>query len=298
MNKPLLSIACLTFNHKDYITQTVQSFMHQKADFDFEIVIGDGGSNDGNREQLLLLQKQFGEEKIKLLFPDVDPGIGGMLNQIFLACSGKYIAICEGDDYWVDVHKSQRQVDFLEDHQDYSLIHSEIGFVNMQGVNIEPTQAHPDIVAKRKSGVVFDDLFTNGNFIYTPTVCFRAKDLNKKFLEKADTWYLFDIWYWLHLAYQGKFHFEKCITADYRRHPEGVTQNMSFFNGKYRAIHLDIIKSIYKTCRSQTNRMAIIKKIIFYIKSGATAKEWLFFMRLFIGQPKYLMDVYHYWRTK
>lgn len=272
--------------------------MHQKIDFDFEIVVGDGGSNDGNREQLLLLQKQFGEEKIKLLFPDVDPGIGGMLNQIFLACSGKYIAICEGDDYWVDVHKSQRQVDFLENNLDYSLIHSDIGFVNMQGVKIEPTLAHSNIIAKRKNGDVFDDLLTNGNFIYTPTVCFRAGNLNNKYLERADTWFLFDIWYWLLLAYQGKVHFEDCITADYRRHPEGVTQNTSFFNRKYRAVHLDILKTIYKTCKKNTYRRAIIKMIIFYIISGATIKEWLFFARLFLGQPKYLLDVYHYWKTK
>ncbi len=91
----------------------------QKCDFDFDIVVGEDCSTDNTRTILLEYQKKY-PSKFRLLLHEKN--IGAMNNQMetLSACKGKYIALCEGDDYWTDPLKLQKQVDFLESHEDYN----------------------------------------------------------------------------------------------------------------------------------------------------------------------------------
>ena len=112
-NQTLVSVFMITYNHENYIRDAIEGILFQKCDFHFDIVIGEDCSTDNTREILLKYQSKY-PGKFKLLLHNNN--IGAVKNQITTleACHGKYIAICEGDDYWTDPYKLQKQVDLLE----------------------------------------------------------------------------------------------------------------------------------------------------------------------------------------
>ena len=118
--KPLLSICCITYNHELYIAQAIKGFLMQKTTFDFKIIIGEDCSTDTTREICISYQKKY-PDKIKLLLHTKNVGMSKNSLLTKQAAQTKYIALCEGDDYWTDPYKLQKQVDFLEQNQDYTL---------------------------------------------------------------------------------------------------------------------------------------------------------------------------------
>ena len=121
--EPFVSICCVTYNHISYIEQCLVGFLKQKTDFPFEIIIHDDCSTDGTQEII----KEYAEKYPKIIKTilqeenQYSKGIRTILKTfIYPTCKGMYIAICEGDDYWTDENKLQKQVDFLESHKDYS----------------------------------------------------------------------------------------------------------------------------------------------------------------------------------
>lgn len=121
----LVSVCILTYNQKEYVAQTLDSILAQKTDFGFEILIHDDASTDGTAEII----KDYGEkypEIVKPLFESENvfskseiKNISGIYN--FPRALGKYIAMCEGDDYWTDETKLQTQVNYMESHPDCTL---------------------------------------------------------------------------------------------------------------------------------------------------------------------------------
>lgn len=120
MTKPdlMVSICCTTYNHKPFITQAIESFLMQQTNFQFEIVIGNDCSTDGTAEILQSYKEKY-PEKINLMPSKKNVGAHQNMINTNKACKGKYIALCEGDDYWTDAHKLQKQVDFLENNPEY-----------------------------------------------------------------------------------------------------------------------------------------------------------------------------------
>ena len=116
---PLVSIFMITYNHEKYIAQSLEGVLMQKTDFEYEIVIGEDCSTDKTREIILKFVKK-NPEKFKLILHEKN--VGMMANEIAVmnACIGKYIALCEGDDYWTNPLKLQKQVDFLEKNTEYT----------------------------------------------------------------------------------------------------------------------------------------------------------------------------------
>ncbi|ADL06344.1 glycosyltransferase family 2 protein [Lacrimispora saccharolytica] len=127
-SKIMASISCLTFNHGAYIRQALDSFLMQKTNFEYEILVHDDASTDGTGEIL----REYGEkypDKVKPLIQRSNQysqgidNISGAFN--FPRVRGKYIFMCDGDDYWISPDKMQKQVDYLEAHPDCTLcIHS------------------------------------------------------------------------------------------------------------------------------------------------------------------------------
>ncbi len=127
IDEPMVSIQCLTYNHEKYIRQAIEGFLMQKTNFPFEIIIHDDASIDNTAKII----KEY-EEK----YPNIIKAIYQTENQysketgivksfVYPIVKGKYIAICEGDDYWTDENKLQKQYDFMEKNPDYSLcLHS------------------------------------------------------------------------------------------------------------------------------------------------------------------------------
>ena len=122
----MVTIRCLVYNHEPYIRQCLEGFVMQKTNFRFEAIVHDDASTDGTAAII----KEYAEK-----YPDIIKPIfetenqyskrDGSIKRIMNAHThGKYIAYCEGDDYWTDPYKLQKQVDFLETHPEYGLCHT------------------------------------------------------------------------------------------------------------------------------------------------------------------------------
>lgn len=125
--KPLVSICSITYNHAPYIRECLDSFLMQKTDFPYEIIINDDCSTDGTTEII----KEYAEKYPDIIHPifqdenQYQKGVRGMFQHFVIPrAKGKYIALCEGDDYWTDPLKLQKQVDFLESHPDYGMCYT------------------------------------------------------------------------------------------------------------------------------------------------------------------------------
>ena len=117
----ILSVGILTYNQEKFIRQCLDSVLMQEVEFDYEIVVGDDASSDGTQDVLREYAAKY-PNKFVLLLGEKNEGISMNYKKVLSACKGKYSALCEGDDYWTDVHKLQEQVDFLEKHPDYGFV--------------------------------------------------------------------------------------------------------------------------------------------------------------------------------
>jgi glycosyltransferase involved in cell wall biosynthesis len=115
----LVNICMITYNHVDYITESIESILKQVTDFSIQFIIGEDKSTDGTREICIEYAEKF-PNKIKLITTAENVGMANNFLRTYQACTGKYIAFCEGDDYWTDPYKLQKQVDFLEANASYS----------------------------------------------------------------------------------------------------------------------------------------------------------------------------------
>ena len=226
---PLVSICCQTYNHKDYIAQAIDSFLMQKTTFAFEILLRDDASNDGTREIVSYYSDKYPDIIIPLIYYEnqYQKGIKPFSDNVKRA-RGKYIAICEGDDYWTDPLKLQKQVDFFEGNEGFGLVYTDFKVINQDG---EIINNYPLLSSLRKNysyGSVFFTLLSNGNFVPTLTVLFRKSiydELHKNYINDPITkkGYVVDYWLWYHMAIHTKFGFLPEITAHYRKHPGGAT---------------------------------------------------------------------------
>ena len=119
-----VSINCITYNHQEYIEEAIQSFLMQKTDFKYEILIHDDASTDSTQDIIRKYQEMY-PDIIKPYFQKENQLSKGVrrINYKFnhTKSKGKYIALCEGDDYWTDPYKLQKQVDFMEENQNCTL---------------------------------------------------------------------------------------------------------------------------------------------------------------------------------
>lgn len=117
---PVVSVNMITYNHEPYIRQAIEGVMMQKTDFEFELVIGEDASTDKTREICFEYQKRY-PDKIRVLwwhenlYRNPHPA-GGNSRRVSARCRGEFIALCEGDDYWIDPLKLQKQVDVMRKH--------------------------------------------------------------------------------------------------------------------------------------------------------------------------------------
>jgi len=211
---PLVDVFMPTYNHGTYLAQAIESVLAQKTDFAYRLNIADDCSTDGAQ----LLIKQYAEQNPDRIRAIVSPQHLGVLHKdrvstkVLQSCTGKYVAILEGDDYWTDPHKLQKQVDFLESHPDFAICFHDVKTVNETGAE----QPHSVLPPQPKQVWTIEDLLA-GNFIPTCSVMFRH-GLIKEFPD----WYTnLRIGDWvLHVmnAQHGKIGYLKDVMAVYRIH--------------------------------------------------------------------------------
>lgn len=137
MEEILVSIHCITYNHEKYISDAIDSFLMQKTDFKYEILIHDDASTDRTAEIILEYEKAY-PNLIKPIYQTENQYSRGIPFEDFNfnRAEGKYIAFCEGDDFWTDPYKLQKQVDYMESHPECSLCVHAGKIVTALGKNI------------------------------------------------------------------------------------------------------------------------------------------------------------------
>jgi glycosyltransferase involved in cell wall biosynthesis len=123
MADPLVSVHMITYNHAQFIAQAIEGVLKQKKNFPIELVIGDDCSTDGTREIVFEYQKKY-PDIIWVVFSDKNVGAKENFYRTMKACRGKFIAFCEGDDYWHKADKLQKQLDYMESHPECGLVYS------------------------------------------------------------------------------------------------------------------------------------------------------------------------------
>lgn len=111
--QPLVSVVMVTYNHEPYVSQAIEGVLMQRTDFAFELVIGEDCSQDGTREICLDFQRRFPERIRVLWWHENVSKKGGNFPRCLARCRGEFVAVCEGDDYWTDPLKLQKQVDLV-----------------------------------------------------------------------------------------------------------------------------------------------------------------------------------------
>jgi glycosyltransferase involved in cell wall biosynthesis len=117
---PKVSVFMMAYNHAPYIEQALKGVLAQKTDFSFEIIIGEDCSLDGTRAIVIDYAQRY-PSQIRALLHEENIGAGRNQTLILEACDGQYIAICEGDDFWIDNYKLQKQIDFLDANIGYAI---------------------------------------------------------------------------------------------------------------------------------------------------------------------------------
>ena len=123
--KPVVSIHCITYNHEDFISDTLEGFLSQQTDFPYEIVIGEDYSTDNTLDIIRKYQDKY-PDFIKLVRGNKNLGPHKNGFNTLISCTGEFVAFCEGDDYWTDPAKLQKQVDFLRLNNNYVLTYGSV----------------------------------------------------------------------------------------------------------------------------------------------------------------------------
>lgn len=224
MNEPLLSICCQTYNHKDYIEQAIEGFLMQQTDFHFEILLRDDASNDGTQEIVEAYAAKYPEKINPLIYSEnqFQKGISPFRDNVKRA-KGKYIAICEGDDYWTDPLKLQKQVDFMEGNPEFGLVYTNFDVFDNK------TRKFTKLKILPFSGSVLNKLILD-NFIATLTVCFRAECLDHIDTDEIinQSFKMGDYPMWLQIANKYKIKYLDEITCVYRVLPNSASHFESF----------------------------------------------------------------------
>lgn len=131
-SKALVSVIMPVYNHEKYVAQAIESVLMQKTDFKYELIIGEDCSTDGSRNIIREYQSRY-PNIIKVIYQSENRGMFKNGSMIRKRAKGKYWAFCEGDDYWTDSSKLQKQVDFLENNNRYSAVYHNVLCVDKKG---------------------------------------------------------------------------------------------------------------------------------------------------------------------
>lgn len=253
-NTPVVTICCTTYNQEKYISECIDSFLIQKVDFGIEILIHDDASTDNTTSIVREYECRY-PDLIKVIYQtknQYSKGIRITKEYLFPKAKGKYIAICEGDDYWTDPYKLQKQVDMMEQHPEYSMCAHAANILMCGKFDESKIDKHE---------LTTEDIIKEDWGIMTASILFR-----KDMLEMPD-WYgkikNGDYGLQLLLSLKGNIGYLPDNMSVYRQHLGGVSATLKplnqttwiiyllyefnkYTNGKYKKLILDRIKRIYQ----------------------------------------------------
>ena len=230
---PLVSVCCITYNHEPYIAQALDGFLMQRTSFPFEVLMHDDASTDNTADIIRDYEAKF-PKIIKPIYQKENQYSQGKreISETwnFPRAKGKYIAMCEGDDYWIDGNKLQMQVDCLENNPEYGMCYTKAKQFIQKKMKFSRT----------KFGFYvkdFEDLLFNGNRVPTLTTVFRKDLLNsylKEIYPQDKGWLMGDYPMWLYFAHESRIKFIDKVTSVYRvlensaSHSKDIKKQLAF----------------------------------------------------------------------
>jgi glycosyltransferase involved in cell wall biosynthesis len=222
-NEIAVSVIVMAYNHEAYIAQCLNSILSQNTNFSFEIILGEDNSSDQTRKICEEFAKKH-SDKIKLFLRSrkdviyINGNPTGRFNfvECLKACNGKYVAICDGDDYWTDSLKLKKQVDFLEANEEYVIAYHDVSIIDSEGVLINESKT-PKPFQRDFTNI---ELIKSEIFICLMSIVFRnvVKNLPKDFLNVSNA----DVFLTSYLGQFGHGKYFKNIGGMYRVHQGGV----------------------------------------------------------------------------
>lgn len=224
--KPMVTISMATYNHENFIIKSIEGVLMQQTNFDFEIIIKEDFSNDRTREIVVEYQKKY-PHIIRLWLCKENLYSQKLKPRLDAFARGRYIAKCEGDDYWTDPFKLQKQVDFLEANPEYSLVCG--GFISKndetgeEKVELKEVEASPDHTEKGFD-ITLERLLKQW-LTKTLTLMYRKSALDLKEYQKYK--YAKDFHLNYELLKKGKGYYMKEIFGVYHVHDGGVFSKLT-----------------------------------------------------------------------
>ena len=251
---PLVSIRCLVYNHEPYLRQCLDGFVMQKTTFPFEAIVHDDASTDGSAAII----REYAEKYPDIIKPVYETenqhskhdGSIGRIMDAAIHPSAKYIAQCEGDDYWTDPHKLQLQVDFLESHPDYSLsVHEYTEWDEEKGA-YRPHQIEFLKNTKEDLTLTLDDFATGVFFTKTLTSVYRRSAIRESKYQDYNC--KFDMTLFYALMTQGKCRLFNRTMGCYRIQPNSITSPKNI--RKFRLYTYNAMFSLCKVEQTEQSR--------------------------------------------
>lgn len=238
MSEPLISVCIITHNHLNYIRDAIEGVLTQKINFRIKLIIADDYSTDGTRE-IVLAYKDKHPDIITLILQEENVGVSKNWFDMVSTPKSKYIAFCDGDDYWTDPYKLQKQVDFLENNPDYAICYHPVEYLY---ADPKPKRIFDETY--RESETTYTRDLIRNNYISTVSCVLR-----RDYIENIPSWFKDVIpldWPLLILASFGKKIFrinEKMAT--YRVHDNSIwgTKKITYYHDRMYNVLASLEKS-------------------------------------------------------
>ena len=253
MRTPLLSICLRTYNNQEFIREALDGIFIQNVNFDMELIYSDDHSRDQSYEIVDDALKDCSKFiNVHLVKQPKNLGVTGSLLYVLNKSQGKYIALCDGDDYWNDPDKLQCQVDFLESNPDYEVCFTNVSTIDEKG-NVRKKQLIPD---GRRTDYEMQHLPT-----WSPVSArvFRNRDFNSisRTVPGEDTYML------LYQSKYGKIRFLNIIAGAYRYQSGSIYSSLAVSKKKDAVLktHMECMELVPQTLYPKYQKL-ILKKIV------------------------------------
>lgn len=260
-NEIMVTIRCLAYNQEKYIRQCLDGFVMQKTNFPVKAIVHDDASTDATASIIQEYAEKYPNLIVPILEKENQYSKGKLSEVMYPYMTGKYMAICEGDDYWTDPLKLQKQVDFLESHPEYSMCFHQ-ALRHHEGSN-KPDELYSNIENRDYTG---PELYTSTHRPPTASILIRKtvleSDVYKISMHEIKSFG--DLCYFLSSAHCGKVRGMADIMAVYRMNDSGVTNVFNSINDKVLKYANDNIK-LYKIFGNQYKEEATRIYVIDYI---------------------------------
>ena len=222
---PMISVLMLTYNHARYISQAIESVLGQNTEFPIELIICDDASTDGTQE--IIRKHAEHDPRIVLSIQPTNTKFGKNFVDGVSLVRGRYVAFCEGDDYWTSADKLQRQVSFLEQNPDFSVCAHKVQmfFMNIRQPSKENKYIYKDCTAddqRIKDGIFYVDESVANYYFQTGSLVLRWR-----FTNGFPDWFrqrmMFDHFMFMLHAVEGKIKYFDEVMSVWRRHGDGYT---------------------------------------------------------------------------